>query len=116
MHSLIIFLLLCLSYNALSAPTSKQQGRSFQVERFRRSDYVAHGPTALQKAHRKYGIPMNSDTPNQSYQTSSNSEPETHEVGEVSATLVQGGSEYVSPVVIGGQTFNMDFDTGSSTM
>ncbi|KAJ5610964.1 aspergillopepsin A-like aspartic endopeptidase [Penicillium lagena] len=116
MRSLVIFLLLCLSYNALSVPTSKQQGRSFQVERLRRSDYVAHGPTALQKAYRKYGMPMTFDTPYQSYQMSSKSETETDEAGEVSATLVQGGSEYVSPVVIGGQTFNMDFDTGSSTM
>ncbi|KAJ5811622.1 hypothetical protein N7474_007923 [Penicillium riverlandense] len=116
MYSLIIFLFLCLSYSTLSAPISKQQGRSFQIERFRRSDYVAHGPTALRKAYRKYGMPMNSNTPNPSYQASSKSETETDEMGEIRATLVQGGSEYVSPVVIGGQTFNMDFDTGSSTM
>jgi len=36
--------------------------------------------------------------------------------GEVSATPEQNESEYLSPVTIGGQTLNLDFDTGSADL
>ena len=36
--------------------------------------------------------------------------------GKVSANPTQYDSEYLSPVTIGGQTLNLDFDTGSSDL
>ncbi|KAJ9627812.1 hypothetical protein H2203_003030 [Taxawa tesnikishii (nom. ined.)] len=36
--------------------------------------------------------------------------------GEVSATPVDNAAEYISPVTIGGQQLNLDFDTGSSDL
>src|SRR6266536_779638 len=36
--------------------------------------------------------------------------------GEVTATPENGDIEYLSPVTIGGQTINMDFDSGSSDL
>jgi hypothetical protein len=38
------------------------------------------------------------------------------EVGEVIATPAANGAEYLSPVVIGGQTLNLNFDTGSADL
>ena len=38
------------------------------------------------------------------------------ETGEVSATPYGGDSLYISPVSIGGQTLNLDFDTGSADL
>lgn len=38
------------------------------------------------------------------------------ESGEVSATPEENESEYLSPVKIGGQTLNLDFDTGSADL
>jgi hypothetical protein len=38
------------------------------------------------------------------------------ETGEVTATPEQNAALFLSPVTIGGQTLNMDFDTGSSDL
>lgn len=132
MHLLFsLVLLLSLTYSALTTPTACQpqrQTRSFKVERIKRSDYVAHGPTALRKALRKFGItPMHfagidlddfelyDPSPASTITTIRNSEHVDQE-GSVSATSVQGDLEFVSPVIIGGQNITMDFDTGSSDM
>ncbi len=48
-------------------------------------------------------------------QTSSNSTAEAG-TGVVPATPEQGDIEFLAPVVIGGQTLNLDFDTGSSDL
>lgn len=37
-------------------------------------------------------------------------------VSKVAATSQEGDSEFLSPINIGGQTMNMDFDTGSSDL
>lgn len=37
-------------------------------------------------------------------------------VSKVAATAQEGDSEFLSPITIGGQTLNMDFDTGSSDL
>ncbi|GAB7338891.1 hypothetical protein MBLNU457_5573t1 [Dothideomycetes sp. NU457] len=36
--------------------------------------------------------------------------------GDTSATGVEGNSEFLSPITIGGQSFNLDFDTGSADL
>lgn len=51
--------------------------------------------------------------------STANSVPEQEgesDVGVVTATPEAGDIEYLSPVTIGGQTFNLDFDTGSSDL
>ncbi|KAJ5227288.1 aspergillopepsin A-like aspartic endopeptidase [Penicillium citrinum] len=129
--SLVLFL--SLSYDALAAPVTalhtQKKSKSFRVERVRRSDYVAHGPAALRKAYRKFGIAPTEftgidlddfepfDLPHTGKSASFNQKSdESDQSGSVSATSVQGDVEFVSPVQIGGQTIVMDFDTGSSDM
>lgn len=133
MHSLQSFLfLLLLGYGVFAAPTSPRaqpQGRSFKVERIKRGNSI-HGPTALRRAYRKFGIvpttfgvdlsdfePFNTTSISG---TAANllvtdaQEPE--QTGAVSAQSVQNDAAFVSPVTIGGQKIVMNFDTGSADL
>jgi aspergillopepsin I len=125
MHSLQSFLfLLLLGYGVFAAPTSpraQSQGRSFKVERIKRGNSI-HGPTALRRAYRKFGIvpttfgvdlsdfePFNTTSISG---TAANllvtdaQEPE--QTGAVSAQSVQNDAAFVSPVTIGGQKIVMN--------
>ncbi|CAI7648138.1 unnamed protein product [Penicillium glandicola] len=129
---LFIVVFFSLSFNALSlpvAPTNHLQGRSFKVQRVRRSDYVAHGPAALRKAYRKFGIdasvlngvdasdfqPFDTKSTT-SVKTAKEDVADSDQTGVVDATSIDGDVEFVSPVDIGGQTLNMNFDSGSADM
>lgn len=129
MQLLQTFLLLLLTHHALAAPAPLQPQRkcgSFKVDRVRRADYIAHGPTALLKTYRKYGIvpttfgldledfePVNVK---HTHSAGNQSTAEPERTGTVSATSVQNDVEFVSPVIIGGQKIIMTFDTGSSDL
>jgi hypothetical protein len=125
-HSLAVLLFLSYHVLAAPAPASQEKGRSFKVDRLRREDYVADGPTALRNAYRKYhivptdtGVDMDDFEPvdTKSAVASNNgpdSEPERN--GSVSARSVQSDVAFVSPVTIGGQKIVMNFDTGSSDL
>lgn len=131
----IIFLAIffSLSFNALSMPVTPQnhlQGRSFKVERVKRNGHVvAHGPAALRKAYRKFGIDTTtlngvdaSDfqpfeiKPTTSVKIAKEDVVDSDQTGTVDATSVDGDVEFVSPVNIGGQTLDMNFDSGSADM
>ncbi|OOF91654.1 hypothetical protein ASPCADRAFT_211010 [Aspergillus carbonarius ITEM 5010] len=121
-----LFFALFFSYGVLSlphGPATQHKARSFKVERVRRGTGALHGPSALRKAYRKYGIvPSNLGidlvdfepitTTHTAVAASDVSEPD--QTGAVSATSVEDDAEFVSPVVIGGQKVVMTFDTGSS--
>lgn len=135
LFSLILFA--SLGYEALATPiqhrptANAHKKRSFRVERIKHNDYVRNSPSALSKAYNKFGITAShmegGDRPDflsfftatsskSASTTSASSIAATGEEGTVSATSVEGGSEYVSPVLIGGQNITMDFDTGSADM
>lgn len=126
--SLILCLVLSVNVLAAPAPQPVRKSRSFHIERVKRSDYVAHGPVAIRKAFRKFGItPVDFQNitlkdfepfEHQAFRVKSNqaSIDEPDQTGAVSATSVQNDVEFVSPVSIGGQTVTLDFDTGSSDM
>ncbi|KAJ5200457.1 Peptidase A1 [Penicillium cf. griseofulvum] len=123
-----------LSFNALSmpvAPSNHLQGRSFKVERVKRNGDTIHGPTALRKAYRKFGIdaaalngvdasdfqPFDTKhTPTASVKVAKEDVAHSEQTGAVDATSVDGDVEFVSPVNIGGQTLDLNFDTGSADM
>lgn len=125
--SLVLFL--SLSYDSLAAPTAlrPRRSRSFRAERVKRSDYVAHGPSALNKAYRKFGIAPTSfsgvDLDDfEPYEIAKSAVSSTldasddDQTGEVAAKSVQSDVEFISIVTIGGQNISMDFDTGSADM
>jgi hypothetical protein len=132
MHSLQSFLfLLLLGYGVFAAPTSPQaqsQGRSFKVERIKRGNSI-HGPTALRRAYRKFGIvpttfgvdlsdfvPFNTTSISGTAANLVTDVQEPEQTGAVSAQSVQNDAAFVSPVTIGGQKIVMNFDTGSADL
>lgn len=111
------------------------QGRSFKVHQRRNTLRNSRsGGDAMDRAYRKFGFPA--PEANQLDITSGASgflddsfvdgnvdqttEPTAAGTGapasKVAATSQEGDSEFLSPVTIGGQTMNMDFDTGSSDL
>ena len=62
------------------------------------------GPAQLMRAYQKFGA----DVPASVAAAASD--------GSVTATPEQYDSEYLCPVTIGGQTLNLDFDTGSADL
>lgn len=62
------------------------------------------GPVVMKNTYIKYGVPVPGDIDAAAAD------------GTVTATPEQYDSEYLCPVTIGGQTLNLDFDTGSADL
>ncbi|KAM7217011.1 penicillopepsin [Rhypophila decipiens] len=127
------------------APTSIQK-RTFKVERVRNQYFKGrHGPKELFKAYRKYHMPLppallealrNQTNRDPSASTAAVEDdtiegdrsrrrctrpavpvPATSQATGSVAAIPEGNDiEYLAPVDIGGQTLNLDFDTGSSDL
>ncbi|EEQ35160.1 putative aspergillopepsin I [Microsporum canis] len=127
LSSLLVAVLLPL---ALSKPTPRKKPGSFTVHLARRSEaeYARDGPTDLQRAYAKYGIPstqgMDGYRPEPISRFQGNSkiaggapgakDDGKDEKGEVENNPTSHDIQFLSPVTIGGQPFIMNFDTGSS--
>lgn len=133
MPSLRFFLVALLATIALAHPSparGKLVARSFKVPRSLNPDHPTglNGGYAMAKAYRKFGWGLigarhrggKSRKPKASTNTTTptTTTPNTTkaETGEVTATPKQNAALFLSPVTIGGQTLNMDFDTGSSDL
>lgn len=119
MRSQIQFLFYtCLFVSSVWCSPISLQKRSFKVSRIRQANYVPNGPKALKKAFVKFGfddisfLPQAPTTEN----VGTSSSVKGDEEGDVSASPTQNDAEFLSPVMVGGQTLVMDFDTGSSDM
>ncbi|OCK87226.1 acid protease [Cenococcum geophilum 1.58] len=134
MPSLRFFLLVALLATiALAHPSPARRklvARSFKVPRSLNPDHPTglNGGDAMAKVYRKFGWGLigarhrggkhrkpkastNTTTP-----TTTTPNTTQAETGEVAATPEQNAALFLSPVTIGGQTLNMDFDTGSSDL
>ncbi|KAK3328772.1 secreted aspartic proteinase precursor [Apodospora peruviana] len=72
-----------------------------------------HGPIALAKAYRKYGVPLPADL-----KSAVTRIVQKRSTGSAKTTPEEYDNEYLTPVSIGSpaQTLNLDFDTGSSDL
>ncbi len=105
-----LLLVTLLLTGALAAPAPvPNKGRSFKIDRVRRSDHVRNGPAALRRAFNKHGWTVPETLQHATTQAGG-------QTGQVPASPQRGDAEYLSPVNIGGQTLMLDFDTGSSDL
>ena len=138
MHSFLgalFFISLLVTFAAARPYTAPVQKRgSFKVERVKNAAFNGHSGTfQLNKALAKYGMPIpptlsaalearkkkgasTSTSTTSSASGVSAASNSTDESGTVSATPESGDSEFLAPISIGGQSMNMDFDTGSSDL
>jgi aspergillopepsin I len=100
---------------AIPTPVYERRGRSFTVHRKRNQNYVPNGTRSLLKAYRKFGIPIPDEVVTTPFNTSE-AVAGGQQNGQVDAVPESNDSEYLSEVVIGGQTMMMDFDSGSSDL
>lgn len=136
MPSLRIFVLVALLVAiALAAPApSRRRGlqkRSFKVPRQLNTAHPTgpNGMAAMRKVFRKYNFQVREDfmsregligqtkeSKNESAVDEKVSAAATNQTGTVMATPEQNAALFLSPVEIGGQTLNLDFDSGSSDL
>lgn len=84
----------------------EKRGVAFTVDQTVAKPFILSGPASLAKAYAKYG----KNAPADVTAAAANND------GTVTASPEQYDSEYLCPVTIGGQTLNLDFDTGSSDL
>lgn len=102
-----------------SSSTRLEKG-SFLAPRTLNPDFEGHhGPHELARVYRKYRIPATHDEEpgNESTKRKRCFKQRLRDgTGLVEANPVRGGVKYISSIVIGGQTIDVDFDTGSADL
>ncbi|KAI9732308.1 MAG: hypothetical protein M1834_001515 [Cirrosporium novae-zelandiae] len=120
---LFIFVVVALYLTTVIAHPVQHKKRSFKVP-IKRSISKRNGLAAIRSAYTKHGIPIpeawtsfiTSVDSDHTTTTSTDTADNSTENGDVSATASDNAAEFISPVTIGGQTLNLDFDTGSSDL
>ncbi|OQO05848.1 Aspartic protease [Cryoendolithus antarcticus] len=94
----------------LAAPSALVPRKTFQVSQIAKGKVFINGPTQVVKTHQKYaklGATVPSDAAAAAAAVQS---------GSVAANPEQYDESYLCPVSVGGQTLNLDFDTGSADL
>ena len=81
-------------------------GLTFSIDQSVPKPFILSGPASMSKTYGKFGKQAPADV-----QAAAASQ-----TGVVTASPEQYDSEYLCPVSVGGQTLNLDFDTGSSDL
>ena len=84
----------------------EKRGVAFKVDQTVAKSFILSGPASIAKVYGKFGKAAPADV----VSAAANND------GTVTASPEQYDSEYLCPVTIGGQTLNLDFDTGSSDL
>lgn len=80
--------------------------KEFTIEQSVAKSFIMSGPAAVLWTYNKFNVPAPEDVVSAA---ASND-------GTVSAAPTNFDSQYLTPVTIGGQTLNLDFDTGSADL
>ena len=84
----------------------EKRGAAFRLDQTVQKPFMLSGPAAMAKTYAKFGKAI----PAVIAAAAANND------GTVTASPEEYDSEYLCPVTIGGQTLNLDFDTGSSDL
>lgn len=84
----------------------ERRGASFRLDQTVQKPFILSGPSAMAKTYAKF----NKEIPAVIAAAAANND------GTVTATPEEYDAEYLCPVTLGGQTLNLDFDTGSSDL
>jgi ABC-type nitrate/sulfonate/bicarbonate transport system substrate-binding protein len=114
MISLASILVLAVAVQA--APTERASSGTFSIPAVRNVDYIRNGTAAMLQSYKKYNL-----KPTQAFSDAFLSEIAVlWKRQDSSATTFQnlnsGSYEYLVAVDIGGETLNLNFDTGSSDL
>ncbi|KAK3072430.1 hypothetical protein LTR53_006844 [Teratosphaeriaceae sp. CCFEE 6253] len=95
---------------AFAAPAQLVGRKTFKIEQVAAGKVFKSGPVAMMKTYNKYAK-IGAVAP--SYVSSAAAAAQS---GEVAANPEQYDESYLCPVKVGGQTLNLDFDTGSADL
>lgn len=112
------FLLACLCTASPQSATRPLSGTSFQAQLNKQVGATCDVKTLKQRAFRKYGWSLSStnNLPSSVFDrmVAADGKAANSKWGSVSALPGKLHAEYLSPVTIGGQKLDLDFDTGSA--
>ncbi len=111
MFSTLTILALALAAQAAPAPSVKARGTSnWSASAVHNTNYVRNGTAAMLKAYAKHHLTPTRDVTNSFL-------AEVHKRQDSSAEAVPAdGAEYLVSTSVGGQSLNLDFDTGSADL
>ena len=108
-------IVLALAVAAQAAPTAEKRAtNAFSIPAVHNTQNVRNGTAAMLKAYKKYGL-----KPTQQFSDSFINEitaSRKRQDGSATASPASNNAEYIVPVTIGGQTLNLDFDSGSADL
>ena len=108
-------IVLALAVAAQAAPTAEKRAtNAFSIPAVHNTQHVRNGTAAMLKAYKKYGL-----KPTQQFSDSFINEitaSRKRQDGSATASPASNNAEYIVPVTIGGQTLNLDFDSGSADL
>ena len=126
MHQLSLnsLLAIVLFLNSISAVPTELQRRSFKIHQKRYDSTASRsGAAAMGRAYRKFGFPLPEAISTDRLDrrrivngtTNRAKAPRiSPAVSKINASAQEADVEFLSPISIGGQTVNLDFDTGSA--
>lgn len=91
---------------ASASPVERRDIKEFTIEQSVAKSFIMSGPAAVLWTYNKFNVPAPEDVVSAA---ASND-------GTVSAAPTNFDSQYLTPVTVGGQTLNLDLDTGSADL
>ena len=108
--------ILALALAAQAAPTERAASGSFSIPAVHNVNHVRNGTAAMLKAYKKFNLKPSAEQELSNAFWNELSLSRKRQDGSATASPDPDNVEYLVPVTVGGQTLNLDFDTGSADL